>query len=153
VPLFPVVLMTHIALALALILPSLLLPFALRAQRRARHDGERGRLVRSLLWLETHGTTVTGAGVAITGVLLILIIGPAVAAQGWLAIALLIYATVLVVAFFVQRPALMAAFGAAARPDDPGWRERAKRLRYLSYGLAAMVGAIAFLMTQKPTLW
>jgi hypothetical protein len=153
VPLFPIVLLLHIGLALALVMPSLLLPFALRAQRRASVDAEPSRLVRGLLWLETHGTSVIGLGVAVTGITLVILIGPAIVGQPWLVAALGMYAVVLVVAFFVQRPALASAFGAPARPDDARWRERAKRLRYLSYGMAAMVGAIAFLMTQKPSLW
>lgn len=152
-PLLPYVLAAHVLLALALIVPSMLLPFALRAQRRARSGGERGWLVRVMLYLETRGTTIIGAGVAITGVLLLLIIGPAIAAQGWFAVALVLYAAVLVIAFFIQRPALMTAFGGQVRPDDPAWRERAKRLRYLSYGLMAMIGSIAFLMSTKPALW
>ena len=151
--LFPVVLVTHIGLALVLIMPSLLLPFALRAQRRAAPNAEPGRIVRGLLWLETHGTGIIGVGVAATGILLIVFIGPAIVGQPWLIAALGIYTVTLVVAFFVQRPAVATVFGAPARPHDPTWRERAKRLRYMSYCLAAMVGAIAFLMTQKPTLW
>ena len=151
--LFPVVLVTHIGLALALVMPSLLLPFALRARRRASPSAEPGRIVRGLLWLETHGTAVIGLGVAATGILLIVLIGPAIVGQPWLIAALGIYTVILVVAFFVQRPALATVFGASPRPDDPTWRERARRLRYMSYCLAAMVGVIAFLMTQKPTLW
>ncbi len=151
--LFPVVLITHICLALALVMPSLLLPFALRAQRRASPDVDNGRVVRTLMWLEMHGTGVLGLGVAATGILLIVVIGPAIVGQPWLIAALGIYTVILVVAFFVQRPALATVFGAPARPDDPSWRERAKRLRYMSYCLAAMVGLIAFLMTQKPELW
>jgi hypothetical protein len=153
VPLFPLVLVAHVCLALALLVPSLLLPFAIRAQRRAPSDAEPGGIVSVLLWLETRGTAILGLGVAATGFILIGLVGPAIVGQPWLIGALGIYAAVLGVAFFIQRPALAAVFGQPARPDDPTWRERAKRLRYMSYGLAAMVGAVAFLMTQKPGLW
>jgi len=152
-PVFPLLLIAHIGLALALVVPSLLLPFALRAQRRASPGVEPGMVVRGLLWIETHGTGAIGLGVAATGFLLILLLGPAIVGQPWLIAALGIYTVILVVAFFVQRPALATVFGAPARPDDPIWRGRARRLRYMSYCLAAMVGAIAFLMTQKPALW
>jgi hypothetical protein len=153
VPIFSIVLATHIGLALALVMPTLVLPFALRAQRRAAPGAGPGRLVRGLLWLETHGTSVLGVGVAATGILLIVLIGPVIVGQPWLVAALGIYTVILVIAFFVQRPALATVFGSPARPEDPSWRERARRLRYMSYCLAAMVGVIAFLMTQKPALW
>ena len=52
VNLFPVLLITHITLAISLFLPSFLLPFTLRT-RRATVESESG-LVRKLLWAQSH---------------------------------------------------------------------------------------------------
>ena len=63
--LFPVLLAAHIAPRVSLFLPSILLPFALRT-RRATVESE-SRVVRALLWAQSHGTVVIGAGLALTG--------------------------------------------------------------------------------------
>ena len=149
-PLVPVLLVTHVALAIGLFLPSILLPFALRA-RRAAVDSDSG-VVRTLLWGQAHGTMVLGAGLALTGLGLIIAVGPAVIQQPWLAVALLIYALNLGLAFFIQRPNLRRLVGITAAPDDRVWQARAKRQRYVSYLMAGLVGLIGFLMSTKPSL-
>ena len=113
--LVPVLLVTHIALAIGLFLPSILLPFALRT-RRAAVDSESG-VVRTLLWGQSHGTMIIGAGLAITGIGLVLALGPSLLQQPWLLVALAIYALNLGLAFFIQRPNLRRLIGikAAAR--------------------------------------
>jgi hypothetical protein len=148
--LLPLLLVTHIALAIALFLPSILLPFALRA-RRAAVDSESG-VVRSLLWAQSHGTVLIGAGLAITGLGLVAALGPTLLQQPWLLLALLIYALNLGLAFFIQRPNLRRLIGVRAPADDATWRERAKRQRYVSYLMAGLVGVIGFLMSTKPSL-
>ena len=148
-PLFPVLLVTHVALAIGLFMPSILLPFALRS-RRATVDSENG-VVRTLLWGQSHGTIVLGAGLAITGVGLVAILGPAVVQQPWLAFALVVYVLNLGLAFFIQRPNLRRLVGITAAPDDRVWLERARRQRYVSYLMAALVGLIGFLMSTKPS--
>ncbi len=60
---FPVLLVAHIILAVSLVLPSILLPFALRT-RRATTESE-SRVVRWLLWAQTHGTLAIGRGLAL----------------------------------------------------------------------------------------
>ncbi len=150
---FPFVLGSHIALAIGLILPSLLLPFALR---RGTPGAEAGRSTRALLWLQANGTVVFGFGLALTGIVLVLSIGPAVLAQPWLALALVIYATNLILAFFIQRPNLRRLLGAPDMTDpteEARWQARARRQRYVSYVMALAVGLIAFLMSTKPVLW
>lgn len=147
--LFPIVLAVHIGLAISLFLPSILLPFTLRT-RRATVESESG-VVRSLLWAQAHGTVVIGAGLALSGLALISILGPAMLAQPWLLVALVIYATNLVIAFFIQRPNLRRLVGIRAASDDALWKERAKRQRYVSYLMATLVGMIGFLMSTKPT--
>lgn len=147
---FPILLATHIALAVALFLPSLLLPFALRT-RRAAVDSESG-LVRTLLWGQSHGTLIFGAGLALTGLGLIASLGPAVLRQPWLTVALLIYVINLGLAFFIQRPNLRRLIGITAAPDDRVWLARARRQRYVSYLMAGLVGVIGFLMSAKPSL-
>ena len=148
--LVPVLLVTHIALAIGLFLPSILLPFALRT-RRAAVDSDSG-LVRTLLWGQSHGTMIIGAGLAITGIGLVLALGPSLLQQPWLLVALAIYALNLGLAFFIQRPNLRRLIGIKAAPDDQVWLERAKRQRYVSYLMAGLVGVIGFLMSTKPSL-
>ena len=149
-PVFPILLAAHVALAVGLFLPSILLPFALRT-RRAAVDSESG-VVRTLLWGQAHGTLVLGAGLALTGVGLIALLGPTMLQQPWLSIALLIYVVNLGLAFFIQRPNLRRLVGITAAPDDRVWLARAKRQRYVSYLMAGLVGVIGFLMSAKPSL-
>ena len=149
----PVILGSHIALAIGLILPSLLLPFALR---RGTPGTDAGGTTRGLLWLQANGTLIFGFGLALTGILLVLAIGPDVLSRPWLAVALVIYATNLLLAFFIQRPNLRRLLGATVTGDpdeDARWRARARRQRYVSYVMALAVGLIAFLMSTKPQLW
>jgi hypothetical protein len=148
---FSVLLATHIALAISLFVPSILLPFALRTRRAAADSSN--RFVRFLLWLQAHGTVVLGAGLALTGVALLTVLGTQLLGQPWLLVALAIYAANLVLAFFVQRPNLRRLVGIKAASDDRVWLERAKRQRYVSYTMAALVGTIGFLMSTKPQLW
>ncbi|KRT63471.1 MAG: hypothetical protein XU10_C0010G0004 [Chloroflexi bacterium CSP1-4] len=151
--LFPILLLTHIALAVGLFLPSLLLPFALRAQ--APGD-EAGGPARGLLWLQAHGTVGFGIGLALTGVALAVALGPALFGQPWLIAALGVYAANLAVAFFVQRPNLRRLLGARTPMSDgdrAAWNARARRQRYVSYAMATAVGVIGFLMSTKPALW
>lgn len=148
--LLPILLATHIALAIGLFLPSILLPFALRT-RRAAVDSDSG-LVRSLLWGQSHGTLVIGAGLAITGLALVTALGPTILQQPWLAVALVIYGLNLVLAFFIQRPNLRRLVGITAAADDRTWLSRARRQRYVSYLMAGLVGLIGFLMSTKPSL-
>jgi predicted integral membrane protein DUF2269 len=149
--LFPVLLVTHIVLAISLFLPSILLPFALRT-RRATVDSQ-SRVVRALLWAQSNGTLILGAGLALTGLGLVLVLGPAVLEQPWLLLALTIYFLNLAIAFFVQRPNLRRLIGIKASADDAVWKDRARRQRYVSYLMAGLVGTIGFLMSSKPVLW
>ena len=147
--LFPVLLATHVLLAVSLFLPSILLPFALRT-RRAAVESESG-LVRTLLWGQSHGTLVIGAGLALTGGGLIASLGPTVLQQPWLLAALVIYVLNLGLAFFIQRPNLRRLVGIKAAADDRVWLDRARRQRYVSYLMAGLVGVIGFLMSTKPS--
>jgi len=149
--LFPILLAAHVALAVGLFMPSILLPFALRA-RRATTESEHP-LVRGLLWMQSHGTVVIGAGLALTGTGLVGILGTQLFEQPWLLVALTIYTLNLVLAFFIQRPNLRRLIGVTAGGDDATWRARARRQRYVSYAMAGLVGTIGFLMSTKPLLW
>ena len=149
---FPLLLATHIVLAVSLFLPSILLPFALRARRAA--DESPNPLVRFLLWMQANGTVVIGhrpgadrrrARPRRSAA--------SCSSQPWLLVALTIYAANLALAFFVQRPNLRRLVGIRAAADDRVWLERAKRQRYVSYAMAALVGTIGFLMSTKPQLW
>ena len=120
--------------------------------RRAAEESP-NPLVRFLLWMQANGTVVIGIGLAITGTSLVLILGSNLIQQPWLLLALTLYAANLLIAFFVQRPNLRRLVGVRAAADDRVWLERAKRQRYVSYGMAAIVGTIGFLMSTKPELW
>ena len=148
---FPILLATHIALAISLFLPSILLPFALRTRRAAADS--RHPLVRFLLFMQAHGTVVIGAGLAASGIVLVAELGASLVAQPWLLVALAIYAANHVHAFLVQRPNLRRLVGVRAAADDRIWLARARRQRYVSYAMAAMTGTIGFLMSTKPQLW
>jgi uncharacterized membrane protein len=90
---------------------------------------------------------------AVTGVLLIAALGAQLLSQPWLLGALVLYAANLLLAFFVQRPGVARLLtmrsenSDAARARLKGW---ATRQRYISYVMAALVGAIGFLMMTKP---
>jgi uncharacterized membrane protein len=148
---FPILLVAHVTLALSLVLPSILLPFALRA-RRATVESE-SNLVQTLLWAQSNGSAAIGGGLAISGTGLVLSLGPAVLRQGWLLVALAIYVGTLVIALVIQRPNLRVLIGIRAAADDARWRARAQRQRYVSYLMAGLVGTIGFLMSSKPVLW
>ncbi len=155
--LFPLLLTTHVILAISLFVPAFALPFTMRTRGT---DGEpvvgaqSGRVVRGLVWLEAHGTVIIGAGVAITGIGMLLILGAAFLQQPWLLLALSIYATILLVSFFVQRPGVRRLLGlreAATEEEKERWRVRARRQRYISYVMAGAIGVIGWLMMSKPT--
>ncbi len=155
---FSILLTIHVILAIALFLPSFLLPFVLRRRRGAASEGAEafaaeGGLVRFLLVLQSHGTVAIGAGLALTGIGMIVKLGPTILAQPWLVVALAIYTANLVLAYFIQRPNLRRLLGIRGSADDPVWRARARRQRYVSYLMAGLTGTIAFLMSTKPALW
>ncbi|HEY8170656.1 MAG TPA: DUF2269 family protein [Candidatus Limnocylindria bacterium] len=146
---FPILLVTHIVLAVSLLLPSVLLPFVLR-----RSTGEPGRLTRLLMAMQGTGTLVIGAGLAITGAAMLWILGPELLTQPWLLLALTLYVINLVVAAVVARPNLRALVGLSRTgTDDETWRMRARQQRLVAYGMAGVIGVIGFLMSTKPELW
>lgn len=150
--LFPVLLVTHIALAIALFLPSFLLPFAFRSKRGSLKPESSGGFVRFLLTLQSKGTLWIGVGLAVTGLGLLGSLGFRMLEQPWLLVALVIYALNLGLAYFVQVPRLRSLIG--LRGDaDPRWPALARRQRYISYVMAGLVGTIGFLMSTKPALW
>ncbi len=149
--LFPALLTVHIALAVSLFLPSILLPFALRT-RRATVESE-SRIVHGLLWAQSHGTVVIATGLALTGLAMIAYLGPTMLEQPWLLVAVSIYFANLAIALFIQRPNLRRLIGIKAAADDRTWKDRARRQRYVSYLMAGLVGTIGFLMSTKPVIW
>ncbi len=148
---FPLLLVAHVALALALLLPSVVLPFVMRGAADGRQPGA---LARSLVALQANGTLLVGAGVAITGIGLLLVLGLGMLSRPWMLVALALYATNLLVAAFISRPNLRRLVGL---PGDVAqgavWRRRARQQRYVAYGMAAATGLIGFLMSTKPELW
>ena len=144
--LFPVLLVAHVGLAIALLLPSVVLPFVLRGGR------EPGGLARALLAVQGTGTLLIGLGLAITGAAMLALLGTTLLGQPWLLVALSLYAINLLVAAFISRPNLRRLIGIAAS-DGANWRRRARQQRYVAYGMAAVIGAIGFLMSTKPQLW
>jgi hypothetical protein len=146
---FPILLIAHVALAVSLLLPSVLLPFLL-----SRAEGTPGRATRALMALQGTGTLVIGAGLAVTGALMLWILGPELLTQPWLLAALTLYAINLTVAAVVSRPNLRRLVGLnRSAADDATWRRRARQQRYVAYGMAGLIGVIGFLMSTKPDLW
>jgi hypothetical protein len=150
--LFPLFLVVHVVLAIALFVPSLLLPFAFRARRGSLKPEESGRFVQFLLALQARGTVWIGAGLAVSGLALLSTIGFNMLAQPWLLVALVIYALNLGLAYFIQVPRLRSLIGLRSG-SDPRWPALARRQRYISYVMAGLVGTIGFLMSTKPALW
>jgi hypothetical protein len=147
----PLLLVVHIALAVSLLAPSLLLPFLLR--RASAHGARRTAATRWLLALQGTGSLVIGVGQALTGTTLLLMLGADLLAKPWLMVALGLYAANLLLAAFVSRPNLRRLLRVDSSTDDATWRQRARRQRYVAYGMAAMVGVIGLLMSTKPALW
>ena len=146
---FPILLAAHIALAVALLLPSVVLPFVLR-----RSSGEPGALTRALMAIQGTGTLAIAAGLALTGGAMLWILGPELLTQPWLLVGLVLYAVNLAVAAFVSRPNLRRLIGlGGSEANDAAWRRRARQQRYVAYGMAAAIGVIGFLMSTKPDLW
>jgi uncharacterized membrane protein len=156
--LFPYILAGHVTLAIALFVPSLLLPFTLRNRsvERGFVAPEPGRVARTAGWLQGPGSVAVGAGLAATGIAMLAVLGTRILEQPWLLVSLATYAVTAVVAFAVQRPALRrlrARDGIATDADREAWRARARRQRYVAYAITMAVGLIAFLMSTKPALW
>lgn len=146
---FPILLVTHIILAVALLLPTVLLPFVLR-----RGDGRPGTVTRILMAMQGTGTLIIAAGLAVTGSAMLWILGPELLAKPWLLVALVLYAINLAVAAFVGRPNLRRLIGlGSSSADDATWLIRARRQRYIAYGMAGVIGVIGLLMSTKPDLW
>jgi hypothetical protein len=150
--LFPILLAVHVALAISLFVPSLVLPFAFRSRHGSDRAQTPGPVARFLLAFQARGSFWIGLGLAASGFGLVATLGWSLLSQPWLLVALVIYASNLGIAFFVQRPRLRILMGLSAEADGR-WRALARRQRYLSYVMAGLVGTIAFLMSAKPTLW
>jgi len=146
---FSILLAAHIVLAVALLVPSVLLPFVLR-----RSGGEPGPATRALMAMQGTGTIAIALGLAITGAAMLWILGPELLTKPWLLVALTLYAINLVVAAVISRPNLRRLIGLSqAGADDDTWRRRARQQRYVAYGMAGVIGVIGFLMSTKPDLW
>lgn len=144
----PILLVTHITLAVALFLPSLLLPFTMRKKTP-------GRITRTLVCLQGNGTLIIGAGLALTGIALVSVLGTQLLGQPWLLLALVLYAANLAIAFFIQRPGvarLLTLRGETSEQAKVRLKRWGTRQRYVSYVMAGLIGAIGFLMMTKPQI-
>jgi len=146
---FPLLLTAHVILAVSLLAPSLVLPFLLR---RRPADGELSTIVRLLATLQGTGSVVIAIGLALTGAGLVLSLGTEILTRPWLLVALTVYAANLLLAAFVSRPSLRRLMR-VREPESEGWRQQARRVRYIAYGMAVATGLIGFLMSTKPALW
>lgn len=147
---FPVLLAVHIGLAVSMLLPSVVLPFVLR-----RAGPQASPLARGLMAMQGGGTLVIGAGLALTGVAMLWILGPQLLAQPWLLVALTLYAINLAVAALISRPNLrrMVGIGSSDAEGEAAWKRLARRQRLVAYGMAGAIGVIGLLMSTKPRLW
>ena len=145
---FPILLAVHITLAVALLAPSLVLPFLLR--RNAGSGVAANPLARLLIAMQGTGSVVVAVGLAVTGIGLLLVLGLELLSQPWLLVALGLYAANLVVAAFISRPNLRRLIGIGRSGDEESWRRRARQQRYVAYAMAAATGVIGLLMMTKP---
>lgn len=146
---FPILLAIHVTLAVALLLPSVVLPFLLR-----RRAGDPGPGVRALMAMQGTGTVLVSLGLAATGIAMLWILGPQLLTQPWLMVALGLYAANLATAAFISRQNLRRLVGLRrAGADDATWRRRARHQRLIAYGMAGAIGVIGLLMSTKPELW
>jgi len=147
---FPLLLAIHVALAVSLLAPSLLLPFLLRARSAAEKPGT---TLRALMVMQGSGSVWIGAGLLLSGAALLLILGAGLVTKPWLLVALCLYAANLVVAAVVSRPNLRRMLRLGSQGEADVWRTVARRQRYVAYAMAATVGVIGLLMSVKPELW
>lgn len=147
---FPLLLVVHIGLAVALLAPSLLLPFLLR-RADAAGGPPRHPATRMLMAMQGSGSVAIALGLALTGAGLLAMLGLQLLGRPWLVVALILYAANLLVAAFVSRPNLRRLLRIDG--DDGTWRRRARQQRYLAYAMAAATGVIGLLMSTKPALW
>lgn len=146
---FSILLVTHIVLAVGLLLPNVVLPFLLR-----RGSGAPGIATRLFMAMQAGGTLLIGAGLAASGAAMLWILGPELLTQPWLMVALALYAANLLVAGFISRPNLRRLIGLRqSDADGEAWRRRARRQRLVAYGMAGVIGVIGLLMSTKPQLW
>ncbi|MEO8638489.1 MAG: hypothetical protein ABI458_01085 [Chloroflexota bacterium] len=146
---FPLLLTAHVILAVSLLAPSLILPFLLR---RRPANGEPSAIIRLLATLQGTGSVVIAIGLALTGAGLVLSLGTEILTRPWLLVALAVYAANLLVAAFLSRPSLRRLMR-VREPESEGWRQQARRVRYMAYAMAVATGLIGFLMSTKPALW
>jgi hypothetical protein len=148
---FPILLTVHICLALALLAPSVIVPFLLRRDGGGEAPGA---VAQFLTGMQGNATLLIGLGVAASGAGLLLSLGIGLLSQPWMLVALGLYAANLLVAAFISRPNLRRLLRLSHdRADAAAWQRRATRQRYVAYGMAAVIGAIGFLMSTKPQLW
>jgi hypothetical protein len=145
---FPILLAIHITLAVALLAPSLILPFLLR--RSAGSQVVTNPLARLLIAMQGTGSVLIAVGLAATGIGLLATLGLELLSQPWLLLALGLYAANLVVAAFISRPNLRRLIGIGREGDEMAWRRRARQQRYVAYAMAAATGVIGLLMMTKP---
>jgi len=146
---FTALLVAHVALAISLLAPSLLLPFLLQGAR----GGRKGRFTGVLMAMQGGGSVLIGLGLLATGAGLVASLGTELLARPWLLVALAVYAVNLVIAGVLSRPNLRRLARLGPGGDEQGWQRTARRQRYLAYGMGASVGLIGLLMSSKPELW
>ena len=146
---FPALLIVHVALAVSLLAPSVVLPFLLR---RRPGDAPRGAAIRALMAMQGTGSVAIAIGLALTGAGLVISLGTEILAKPWLLVALLIYGVNLLLAAFISRPALRRLMRLSTL-DSEAWRRQAGQVRSVAYAMAAATLLIGFLMSTKPELW
>jgi hypothetical protein len=145
---FPLLLAAHVTLAVALLAPSLVLPFLLRRSGQAVLVDN--PVARVLVAIQGTGSVVIALGLAATGIGLLAVLGLELLSQPWLLAALGLYAANLAVAAFVSRPNLRRLLRIGRDGDEETWRRRARQQRYVAYAMATATGVIGLLMMTKP---
>ena len=145
---YPLLIAIHVALAVSLLAPSLVLPFLL-----AGRAGASGAIRLRLVALQERGGRVLAIGVAISGALLLALLGIELLTKPWLLVALALYAANIAIAIGVVRPNLRRLVGFDPNGDQARWSRLARRQRWLAYAMGGAIGGIGLLMSAKPELW
>jgi uncharacterized membrane protein len=153
------VLFLHVMGAIAALGPTLSYGLWTRLGDRAS-AGERAFVLRGISWVDQHLATPAYMAQAVTGILLILLLGVSFLHTAWLLVGVAIYVVLVLFAMIVYAPVVRrqieAAERVAAQPSEQAagdYRPIAARAR--SYGIVAIVltAAIVFFMVVKPALW
>lgn len=150
---FRILLFLHVLAAIMAFGPTFAAP--LIAPMGRREPQYANVIVRLQAMLAQRLTLPLAISLAITGVLMIVVRGPELGRQAWLAVAVVLYVIALVISFTIMVPNSRRMIALTSTPPAGGpppaeLIATAGRLRMGGMALAGLVVAITFLMVTKP---